>query len=105
VPKGQKSGYYTVHPQPSGDLYMVKVKKEQQMKETLAERNDRYIREGRTVSGGDGNGPGKPGYLFLALSGVAAIDNPKINELADQGYSFEAVVNGSYILLANYKKD
>jgi hypothetical protein len=81
------------------------------LKETLAERNDRYIREGRAVSGGkDGNGPGKPGYKLVKLGGVKAEDEAAINALTDEGYELapaQPLVLGPfyYLLFENYKKD
>ena len=70
------------------------------MKETLAERNARYLAEGRTVSGGNnpGDKPGAP-YQLLQLSGDAAADTTAIN---NTGLSFVAVVSDNYVLLGTY---
>jgi hypothetical protein len=75
------------------------------MKETLAERNARYLAEGRTVSGGDGNGPGKPGYKVISLGGVSdAADTETLNYWADQGYEVVGF-DSNRVILGNYKKD
>jgi len=68
------------------------------------ERIEQYLREGRTVSGGDGNGPGKPGYKVLTLLGSDVTDTDALNNLADQGYEVVAFDNGR-VILGNYKKN
>ncbi len=76
------------------------------MSKEWSERVNQYIAEARTVSGGDANGPGKPGYQILTLTGNATNDTAAINALADQGYVFVAFFQPyGFVLMGNYKKD
>ena len=71
--------------------------------ETATERAERYLRENRSVSGGDVNPPGKPGYVVVTLEEDDAQATQQLNDLEAQGYELRFFSNGRAIL-DNYKK-
>lgn len=68
---------------------------------------DKYIAEGRTVSGGDFNPPGKPGYKVITLSANDEEASQQLTAEHDNGFEVVCMfvsTNGiARVILENYK--
>lgn len=77
------------------------------MKETLAEQNARYIREGRTVSGGDASPPGKPGSVAVSLfidQGDHQLLSVIIALLQNEGFTVDSQTASSVLVKRGYSE-
>jgi hypothetical protein len=64
---------------------------------------ERYIAEGRTVSGGKQDNP-PDRYIAVTLSGNIEADLAAINANADADYRIVGMIPG-YVLMGNYKEN